>query len=60
MPKIIKRVIVDLEIQYNPGYDVDEMLNDMEYNFESNTKGVEIINSEIIDIDTVINRNVNG
>ena len=56
MSRTIKRITVDIEIEHNPGDDLDKMLNDMEYSFESNTKGIEIISANIIDIDTIFPR----
>ncbi len=46
----IKRVTVDLEIVHDIGADLEEMLNEMDYEFESNTDGVVIENSEVVDI----------
>lgn len=39
------RLIVDME----DGVEVDEFMSDMDYNFKSQTEGVDVVDMEIVD-----------
>lgn len=48
MRKVIE-LTVRIEVNMNDGINVDEFVNELDYDFTSTTKGVRIINTEITD-----------
>jgi ribosomal protein L12E/L44/L45/RPP1/RPP2 len=56
MRKVNVKVTVDLLIRADEGVSIDEVINEMEYNFTSNTEGADIEDTTIEDSEVTDSR----
>ena len=56
MRKVHVKLIVDLEIHAEEGVEIGEVIDEMDYNFASQTTGADIADSEIKDYEVADSR----
>jgi hypothetical protein len=49
--KVFVQVTVSVVINMDEGIEVSEVLNDMDYNFKSNTNGADVVDTELSDFE---------